>query len=134
MVSLQPTSKEMRQLRENSTRQQLFSESLSSNSNSMILSSQELVEEPMPVDTIVSLPPPEPRDGERYLQYQRGLINLHLTTGIPPTVKILDGEVTKQGDLAIAGGTYSDIWLGVWLSEKKVRITGSQLGSRFEHA
>jgi hypothetical protein len=35
---------------------------------------------------------------------------------------MLNGEVTKQGDLAIAGGTYSDIWLGLWLGEEKVRV------------
>jgi hypothetical protein len=95
----------------------------------MILSQRELVDEPIPVDATVSFPP---RDGERYLQYQRGLIDLHLTTGIPPTVKILDGEITKQSDLAIAGGTYSDIWLGVWLGERKVWVTGSRHGSLFE--
>jgi hypothetical protein len=69
-----------------------------------------------------SSPPPEPREGERYLQYQRGLMELHQKTGIPPTVKRLNGEVTKMGDLAIAGGTYSDIWLGMWLGEKKASV------------
>jgi hypothetical protein len=62
------------------------------------------------------------RDDEKYLQYQRGLINLHRTTGIPPTIKRLDGEVTKLHDQAIAGGTYSDIWLGMWLGEEKVNL------------
>lgn len=67
-----------------------------------------------------NLPPPQPRDSQRYLQYQRGLINLHRETGIPPTIKVLDGEVTKVGELAVAGGTYSDIWVGMWLGEEKV--------------
>lgn len=67
-------------------------------------------------------PSPQPADAQRYLQYQRGLLNLHRLTGIPPSVKVLNGEVTKSGDLPIAGGTYSDIWLGEWLGEKKVAI------------
>lgn len=48
------------------------------------------------------------------------LINLHRATGIPPTVKVLNGEVTKERELAVAGGTYSDIWLGTWLGEEKL--------------
>ncbi|KAF8078197.1 TKL/TKL-ccin protein kinase [Lyophyllum atratum] len=72
-------------------------------------------------------PPPVPKDSQRYLDYQRGviqrgLIQLHQLTGIPPTVKRLNGEVVKIGDLAIAGGTYSDIWQGIWLGEKKVAL------------
>jgi hypothetical protein len=63
---------------------------------------------------------PQFRDSQRYLQYQRGLINLHRETGIPPTIKVLNGEVSRTGDLAVAGGTYSDIWLGLWLGEEKV--------------
>lgn len=63
---------------------------------------------------------PQPHDSSRYLQCQRGLINLHHETGIPPTIKILDGEVTKVCQLAVGGGTYSDIWVGMWLGEEKV--------------
>ena len=63
---------------------------------------------------------PQVHDSQRYLQYQRGLINLHRETGIPPTIKVLNGEVYKTGELAVAGGTYSDIWLGLWLGEEKV--------------
>ncbi|KIJ99573.1 hypothetical protein K443DRAFT_163937 [Laccaria amethystina LaAM-08-1] len=69
-----------------------------------------------------SSPPPLPQDNQRYLQYQRGLINLHRVTGIPPTVKLLNGEVTKEGELAVAGGTYNDIWSGTWLGEEKVAL------------
>jgi hypothetical protein len=76
----------------------------------------------MVATTLSSSPPPDPRDGERYLQYQRSLMALHRATGIPPSVKRLNGEVTKIGDLAIAGGTYSDIWLGMWLGEKKASV------------
>ena len=28
--------------------------------------------------------------------------------------------MTKVGELAVAGGTYSDIWVGMWLGEEKV--------------
>lgn len=45
---------------------------------------------------------------------------MHHLTGIPPSIKILNGEVVKKGDLAIAGGTYSDIWEGIWLGGEKV--------------
>jgi len=65
--------------------------------------------------------PPQGRDSQQYLQYQRNLINLHRETGIPPTIKRLNGEVMKTSELAVAGGTYSDIWMGVWLGEEKVR-------------
>lgn len=66
-------------------------------------------------------PVPGNSHSQQYLQYQRSLFDLHRLTGIPPSVKILNGEVHKDGELAITGGTYSDIWLGTWLLEEKVR-------------
>jgi hypothetical protein len=66
--------------------------------------------------------PPAPTEGERYLKYQRGLFELHRAAGIPPTVKSLNGEVTKMGDLAVTGGTYSDVWIGMWLGAEKVAL------------
>ncbi|GLB35197.1 putative protein tyrosine kinase [Lyophyllum shimeji] len=88
-----------------------------------------------------SSPPPLPKDGQRYLEYQRGLFELHQLTGIPPSVKVLNGEVVKIGDLAIAGGTYSDIWQGIWLGKKKVALKAlrnikaadPKARKRFEH-
>lgn len=70
-------------------------------------------------------PPPLPTDSQRYLEQQRkvvqrGLIQLHELTGIPPSIKLMNGEVRRIGDLAVAGGTYSDIWQGLWLGQKKV--------------
>ncbi|KAF8197415.1 TKL/TKL-ccin protein kinase [Pholiota molesta] len=65
---------------------------------------------------------PTVRDSQRYLQYQRGLIKLHRETGIPPTIKVLNGEVTRSSDLAVDGGVYSDIWIGTWLGEEKVAL------------
>ncbi|CAA7267978.1 unnamed protein product [Cyclocybe aegerita] len=86
-------------------------------------------------------PTPHATDSQRYLQYQRGLITLHRETGIPPTIKVLNGEVTKYGDLAIAGGVYSDIWAGKWLGEEKValkalrniRVSDPKAKKRFEN-
>jgi len=75
--------------------------------------------------------PPQGRDSQQYLQYQRDLISLHRETGIPPTIKRLNDEVMKTSELAVAGGTYSDIWIGVWLGEEKVRRKFH--GSYFTH-
>lgn len=60
------------------------------------------------------------RSGKRYLDMQRGLMNLHDLTKIPPTIKVLDGEITREGEIAIAGGTSSDIWRGRWMGQKPV--------------
>ena len=53
-------------------------------------------------------------------RYEQAVITLHDFTGIPPTIKRLNGEVQRIGDLAVAGGTFSDIWMGLWLGHKKV--------------
>ncbi|KAJ3560551.1 hypothetical protein NP233_g10763 [Leucocoprinus birnbaumii] len=62
------------------------------------------------------------RSGKRYLDMQRGLMNLHDLTKIPPTIKVLDGEITREGEIAIAGGTSSDIWRGRWMGQKPVAL------------
>jgi len=49
-------------------------------------------------------------------------MDLHDLTGIPPLIKILDGEIKKTGELAVAGGPSSDIWCGIWLGQKRVRF------------
>lgn len=72
---------------------------------------------------MTSSPPPqkpEIEDSRRYLETQRALVELHRNTGIPPIVKTLNGEVKKVGDLAVTGGTYSDVWMGTWLGQEKV--------------
>ncbi|TRM59477.1 kinase-like domain-containing protein [Schizophyllum amplum] len=53
---------------------------------------------------------------------QHGLVNLHNMTGIPPYIKRLDGEVERDDSMAIAGGTYSDIWQGTWMREHRVAL------------
>ncbi|TFK67876.1 kinase-like protein [Pluteus cervinus] len=45
--------------------------------------------------------------------YQPVLDRLHRASG--PHIKILNGEIQRHGDLAMAGGVYSEIWLGSWL-------------------
>ncbi|KAF8892661.1 kinase-like domain-containing protein [Infundibulicybe gibba] len=49
-------------------------------------------------------------------------MDLHRKTGVLPAVKVLDGEVIREGEAAIAGGTYSDIWIGKWLGEETVAL------------
>lgn len=57
----------------------------------------------LPIDrSSASSPKPIP-DSERD-RLRRVLWELHNLTGIPPTVKILDGEVEKIGNLAVTGG------------------------------
>jgi len=106
---------------------------------------QEQLEEVVPTNNMpVSSPPPqtpEPQDGVRYLAYQRGLFELHRRTGVPPSIKSLNGEVKKIGDLAVTGGTYSDVWVGMWLGQEKVALKSlrnikagdAKAQKRFEH-
>ncbi|KAH0584149.1 hypothetical protein H2248_009709 [Termitomyces sp. 'cryptogamus'] len=77
----------------------------------------------MVVDVRTDSPPLLPSDSleQQREVVQRGLIQLHELTGIPPSIKLMNGEVIRIGDLAVAGGTYSDIWQGLWLGEKKVK-------------
>ncbi|KAI0075454.1 kinase-like protein [Panus rudis PR-1116 ss-1] len=82
----------------------------------------------------------QPELPAQYRQFQEGLAHLHRATGIPPSVKILDGEVVRLGVLPLAGGTYSDIWEGTWLGDQKValkalrgvRVTTPKAQKRFE--
>ncbi|KAF6742353.1 TKL/TKL-ccin protein kinase [Ephemerocybe angulata] len=55
---------------------------------------------------------PDTRDEQQYRRCEEALFAFHARTGTLPAIKILDSEITKSGDLAVAGGTYSDIWLG----------------------
>ena len=56
---------------------------------------------------------------------QNTLYKFHVKTGTLPTMKVLNEEIVKTGDLPIAGGVYSDIWLGMWLCHKKVGTESS---------
>jgi len=58
----------------------------------------------------------------KYSQYEETVLRLHQATGIPPTIKRLDGEIERQGDIPFAGGLYCDVWLGTWLSGEKVAL------------
>ncbi|KAF9452803.1 TKL/TKL-ccin protein kinase [Macrolepiota fuliginosa MF-IS2] len=74
--------------------------------------------------TTTPSPSASQRVSQQYLEMQRGLVNLHRMAAILPPVKILDGEIVKVDDIPVAGGTYSDIWLGCWLDEEKVALKG----------
>ncbi|KZS99320.1 kinase-like protein [Sistotremastrum niveocremeum HHB9708] len=66
----------------------------------------------------------QPRDSQKYLDYQRGLLNLHQSTGVLPSVPNLSQEITRSGQRAVTGGTFSDVWMGEWLGGKKVALKG----------
>lgn len=68
---------------------------------------------------------PEIQYPDAYLETQRGLSQLHYLTGILPTVKILNGMVKKLDQIPVAGGIYSDVYLGYWLGDQKVSLTFS---------
>jgi hypothetical protein len=43
-----------------------------------------------------------------------------------PSVKLLDGEVMRGGEIAFAGGTYCEVWIGRWkkeVGEEKVSLS-----------
>jgi len=107
----------MRQIRERNAGQEHLQELIIADRRTSSSPPPQLAHTPQPPE---SPPVPVPQEGERYLQYQRGLFALHRAAGIPPTVKSLNGEVTKMGDLAVTGGTYSDVWVGMWLGAEKV--------------
>ncbi|KZT06170.1 kinase-like protein [Laetiporus sulphureus 93-53] len=48
------------------------------------------------------------------------LVNFHRLTGIPPTIKILNGQVKKLGDRPLVWGSYSELWSGVWLGKIQI--------------
>lgn len=57
---------------------------------------------------------------KEYENVQRALTELYRQLGIKPTVQLLDGEITRQDSIPVAGGIYSDVWIGWWLGETKV--------------
>jgi hypothetical protein len=127
----------MRQIRERNAGQEHLQELIIADRRTSSSPPPQLAHTPQPQPP----PVPVPQEGERYLQYQRGLFELHRAAGIPPTVKSLNGEVTKMGDLAVTGGTYSDVWIGMWLDAEKVALkalrnikaSDKKAQKRFEH-
>ncbi|KAH7905718.1 kinase-like domain-containing protein [Hygrophoropsis aurantiaca] len=55
-------------------------------------------------------------------QIEEALLNLHRLTGILPTVKILDNQVTKLNSTPSKGGPCSEVWEGLWLGSEKVAL------------
>ncbi|KAF8558430.1 kinase-like protein [Imleria badia] len=77
-------------------------------------------------------------------QIEQALLDLHRLTNIPPTIPILNNQVKKTNPESVRDGTYSQIFEGRWLGEKKValktvRVMGERdprakrLQMRFEH-
>lgn len=64
--------------------------------------------------------PPVDHSEEYHLteRIMRDLLGMGVASSIPR----LDGQIVKVGDVAQAGGMYSDIWLGEWLSGQKVGV------------
>lgn len=50
--------------------------------------------------------------------WKNGLSELQRLTGIPPTLKILDGEVVKTSELPAGRGGHSLVWPGLWFGKK----------------
>jgi len=53
-------------------------------------------------------------------------------TNEAPPVKRLDGEVTRQGDVAFAAGAYCDVWVGRWEKRSGERGSGEAGGEKVE--
>lgn len=70
---------------------------------------------------------------EQYQRSQDALFSFHLETGILPSIKVLDYEIRKTSELAVAGGAYSDIWLGEWLGNQTVSPLHPALASFYIH-
>ena len=49
-------------------------------------------------------------------------------TGSPPPVKILNGEITRQGIIPFAEGTYCEVWTGRWEKGGWERVNGDATG------
>ncbi|KZT02532.1 kinase-like protein [Laetiporus sulphureus 93-53] len=54
---------------------------------------------------------------EEHEMYREKLVNFQRLTGVPPTIKILNGQVKKLGDRPLVWGSYSQVWNGVWLEK-----------------
>ncbi|KAJ3562213.1 hypothetical protein NP233_g9716 [Leucocoprinus birnbaumii] len=63
-----------------------------------------------------------PKTDPKYREMEKGLSKLQKIAAILPPVKNLDGEVEQVGDMAVAGGSASDVWKGKWLGEKEVAL------------
>ncbi|KAG2020583.1 TKL/TKL-ccin protein kinase, variant 2 [Coprinopsis cinerea AmutBmut pab1-1] len=92
---------------------------------------EQLRNELMISNTRSESPTREGRDQEATTQKRRpgsdirdALYQFHLQTGTLPAIKILNEEITRRSDHAVAGGTHSDIWEGLWLGRKKVALKG----------
>ena len=51
----------------------------------------------------------------------------------PPPIKRLDGEIKRLGDIAFAGGTFCEVWVGEWSKGSKEEGGGEEIdGEKIE--
>ncbi|KAL1691396.1 kinase-like domain-containing protein [Schizophyllum commune] len=74
------------------------------------------------LESTTTITPLTPSTNHQIQDVQHGLVNLHNLTGIPPYIKILDGEVRKDDEQAIGGGSSTDIWRGTWMGERAIAL------------
>lgn len=63
-----------------------------------------------------------PEAAQIYRKIQHGLAKLLKETGILPPEKCLDGNVELVGNVALSGGSACDVYRGIWLGEKEVKL------------
>ncbi|KAJ3545922.1 hypothetical protein NMY22_g2256 [Coprinellus aureogranulatus] len=91
---------------------------------------QSIGSSPMIADKLVDSPGPSSpipsrggsADTHEVEKWQTTLYNFHVQTGVLPTCKVINGEVTRTSDMAVDGGVYSDIWQGLYLNHGKVAL------------
>ncbi|KAH9842886.1 kinase-like domain-containing protein [Rhodofomes roseus] len=64
----------------------------------------------------------DPVSLEEYGEFRKGLAHLQQLTDILPSIKLLNGEISRIGDRAVEIGGHSQIWKGVWLDEIPVAL------------
>ncbi|KAL1674982.1 kinase-like domain-containing protein [Schizophyllum commune] len=74
------------------------------------------------LESTTTITPFTPNTNHQIQDVQHGLVNLHNLTGIPPYIKIPDGEVRKDDEQAIGGGSSTDIWRGTWMGERAIAL------------
>lgn len=63
-----------------------------------------------------------PERSQEYQDIQRALTELYKRLRTRPQVYNLNGEVSRLGDIPVSGGTYSDVWMGLWMGDQKVAL------------
>ncbi|KAJ3568705.1 hypothetical protein NP233_g5540 [Leucocoprinus birnbaumii] len=72
-------------------------------------------------------PIPEGSNGDRildrdYTVIRKGLLSIYRMTSMIPPGRWLNGEIIRLGSSPTSSGLFGDVWLGLWLEEKKVGL------------